>query len=256
MFIPLFKKKLAQEEYIHVLITHFNLDYSKTFPTVPLGQYKNPEWLGKRFDLFEKYCLPSVERQTDKNFLWLCTFHEDTPEPFMSRIKEYAAKYSYMKLYFGTRFDEYIQNFVGIIKENMPQKPYLVTTRLDNDDGIAVDYIENIHKNLYETKNGYFIDYIYGYIYDVAQKQPYFQKFRRNPFSTRVERWENAQTIRKFSHDTIDDHGDVLRVKNKNNPMWLQVIHENNVMNEVDGVIPNDLSDFKSRFIIAGEQNA
>jgi len=248
IFIPFFKKKLQNDDFVHVIITHFNLDYSKTFKTVPLGQYKNPEWLKERFYLFENFCLPSMLSQTDKNFIWLCTFHKETPEPFLSKIKEYHEKCPQMEVIFYDEYSKYRQNIVNIIKDKVEQKSYLVTTRLDNDDSFAIDYIENIHKHLYQTKKGYFIDFIYGYIYDTQNKEVHYQKFRRNPFSSRVEKWEFAKTVRMCAHDIINKYGDVHVVNSK--PMWIQNIHGGNVLNQVDGPIQKDLTDFKTRFII------
>ena len=248
MFIPFLKKKLNNpEDFNHVLITHFNLDYSKFYDTnkVPAGQYKNPEWLEKRFYLFEKYCLPTVNAQTNKNFVWFCTFHKDTPEPFMSKIKEYEKICPQMKIFFADEYLAYSKNISELIRNNTSAKKYIVTTRLDNDDGISCDYIDKIQKNLYQSHN-YFIDFWYGYIYDEQNDVLYYKKSRRNPFSTRVELYDNFETIRSVPHDSIGEYGDVYTIKTE--PVWLQVIHGKNILNKAEGKIVTDRKDFMERY--------
>ena len=193
-FIPIFKKKLKKNEYKHVIITHFNLDYSLARKDLPKEQYKNPEWLNHRFELFEKYCYPSIQQQINKNFIWLCTFHENTPEPFMAKIKEFEQNCPKMIVSYASEFIEYNNTVSDLVKSIIPKVPYLVTTRFDNDDSLAIDYIDEIQKRLYQY-DGYFIDFWYGYTYDAKNNIPYYIKTRRNPFSTRVEKWENAKTI-------------------------------------------------------------
>lgn len=248
MFIPFFRKKLKQSDFTHVVITHFNLDYATFYPQVPVGQYKNIDWLKKRFELFENYCLKTMIKQTNKNFIWLCFFHKDTPEPFMSKILKYKDLCPQIKIYFGDTFEKYCNSLAEIVKECIEPRKYLVTTRLDGDDCFSVDYIENIQQNIYETKKGYFLDFIYGYIYDEIKDEVHYQKFRRNPFCSRVERWEDLKTVRMIGHDRINQAGPIYMIKTK--PMWAQIIHGGNILNFVDGPIQKDLSDFKTRFLI------
>ena len=124
-------------------------------------------------------------------------------------------------------------------------KKYLITSRLDSDDSISKDYIETIHKNLHKGFS-YFIDFIYGYIYDAINKNVYSTKFRRNPFCTRIEKMKNAKTVYLISHDRINQYGYILQIKNK--PMWSQNIHGKNLLNKIDGDLQKDKSDFIERF--------
>ena len=66
------------ENFSHFLITRFNLN-------------RTARWLEHRFEVFERYCLPSVAAQTATDFRWLCLFDAATPEPYRRRIASYRA---------------------------------------------------------------------------------------------------------------------------------------------------------------------
>ena len=56
----------------HIVITRFNLKIwqkDKSNKTT-LGE----DWMEERFNLFERFCFPSLMHQSDKNFRWLCLF--------------------------------------------------------------------------------------------------------------------------------------------------------------------------------------
>ena len=247
-FIPFFWGKIHEGEYLHVINTCFNLNYN-SYDYIPKDLYKNPEWLEGRFVLFEKYCLPSIMSQTDKNFIWACLVHSETPEKYKQKFKEYQELCPQLKVFYDSGKGYYALKFKDFIKNELPQKKYLINTRLDSDDSFACDYIENIHKHLYKGLE-YFIDFIYGYIYDAENKQVYHTKFRRNPFITRVEKMKNLKTVYMIAHDKINQAGYVLQVKDKRHPMWAQVIHGTNMINKVDGDLQQDRTDFDKRFKI------
>ena len=69
-------------DFTHVIMTRFNVERPRRHDPMRL----DPDWLAGRFDLFEKYCLPSVAAQTARDFHWLVYFDAGTPEPIRRRI--------------------------------------------------------------------------------------------------------------------------------------------------------------------------
>lgn len=77
------------ENFSHFIITRFNLNlYAQDKHDLPT---RTERWLEHRFEVFERYCLPSVAAQTSKNFTWLCLFDAATPEAYRRRIGAYRA---------------------------------------------------------------------------------------------------------------------------------------------------------------------
>ena len=73
----------------HVILTRFNIRWDEQ-PTGPsLGT--NPEWLRDRLELFERYCLPSILKQTQPSFSWILFFDHETPPEFADRARAFSA---------------------------------------------------------------------------------------------------------------------------------------------------------------------
>lgn len=75
----------------HFIITRFNLPL---WPTTQKDPIHNIEYLRRRMQLFEDYCMPSVKQQTCQNFIWLCLFDVNTPEEIKNRLKELHNEYN------------------------------------------------------------------------------------------------------------------------------------------------------------------
>ena len=132
----------------HYLITRFNLkkegwDTSKN--NIPV---LTEEWLERRFKLFETFCFPSVKHQSNQNFTWFVYFDVDTPKVFKDRILGLSLGYSN----FQPQFVENMQAFVPAIQEelNKVNAAYIITSRIDNDDCIAYNYIADVQKRFVE----------------------------------------------------------------------------------------------------------
>src|SRR3712207_5718510 len=112
--------------FIHFIITRFNLR-SGDGSTRHLG----PQWLARRFGLFDRFCYPSVRGQSCANFTWLVMFDRDTPHAFKTRIDQYAREPGFVPVYLG---HSSIEETRRIVRERLPGgSDLLITTRLDND---------------------------------------------------------------------------------------------------------------------------
>ena len=98
-------------DFHHFLITRFNLH----FETPAWQKDKNhnetlsEEWMSSRLEIFEKYCLPSVLKQTNLNFRWIIFFDIKTTLPNRKIIEKLL-------------FDKFYQLFVidrGRVPPNM-----------------------------------------------------------------------------------------------------------------------------------------
>ena len=72
----------------HYLITRFNLKKTNWNPRWKINQQLalSDEWLKYRFELFEKYCFPSVYNQSNQNFTWCVFFDIKTPDYYKERV--------------------------------------------------------------------------------------------------------------------------------------------------------------------------
>ena len=66
--------------FVHFIVTRFNL---KIWSGVQL----DTSWYDHRIMLFESFCLPSIENQTNRSFHWLILCDSTTPPIYLERIK-------------------------------------------------------------------------------------------------------------------------------------------------------------------------
>ena len=72
--------------HTHLLLTRFNVRESEEFKLA-----LDEKWLDGRVKLFEEYCLPSVQKQTDSNFKWVILWDGETPQRFRDLEGKYSA---------------------------------------------------------------------------------------------------------------------------------------------------------------------
>ena len=163
----------------HYIITRFNLPIFQAKVAGKESTSCSKEYLQYRFELFEKYCMPSIMNQTCQNFKWLVLFDINTPDEFKQRITKLHNKYPNLVHCFldinkyKNVPDEYIklcEHYTETIKTHYPTKNY----DLKNDDLVILisdgvtDYIsetklqkvilslknETPHKIVYEILQG------------------------------------------------------------------------------------------------------
>jgi hypothetical protein len=211
----------------HFILTRFNVRsfYHDHEPT--------DAWLADRLELFRQYCLPSVAAQTDRRFRWLVFLDSKSPAWFRTEIEKSAADV-FEPVYVDGAFDA---DSVSTIVAGFVSAPTVVTSRLDNDDAIAKDFVEVV-RNACRGQDFEFVNLVNGA--QLAERRVYLRPYTKNPFSSLVERPEGRapRTVFMEHHYLIDKHGPIRNVRT-DHPMWLQVIHGGNVLNEVVGLRVN-----------------
>jgi hypothetical protein len=122
----------------HLLLTRFNLNYGGVYD----ARYSDA-WMRHRMQLFERYCLPSVARQTRQDFRWLIFFDRDRSADWRGEIDRLAALGPFTPI-----FLEGVAGLVPEIGKHAPSRGLLLTSRLDNDDVIHPDYIADIRREV------------------------------------------------------------------------------------------------------------
>lgn len=214
----------------HVILTRFNLP-SRGAESVVRAQ---DGWLRERVVLFERYCLPSVRTQTTQNFSWLVYFDPESPDWLLDRIRtEWAGAFS-------PRFREEVsrENLVADIRsvlgetQGQAYADTLLTTNLDNDDGLAHDFVERLQAApIGQGQTAVYL--VNGLIRRAADV--YRRTDRSNAFCSVAEPWTAPQTCWVDWHNTLHERMPVVEIAGK--PAWLQVVHEKNVSNKVHGVL-------------------
>ena len=225
------------------ILTRFNLTLWQTDKNS--NNTQTAEWLEQRFRLFEQFTLPSVLNQTDKNFKWIVLFSSETPIKYKSRIDEIRSRCPQFRAIgvapgqsanFGQIFKEVIENDLDGKKEGI-----VSTTYLDNDDALSVHYMETI-QNLISANyreivaQPAIINFRFGSQYFTEQKIASRASFKRNHFITMAEPLgsNSIKTVFGYgSHYYIGKHNGIRQIVVEKTDMWLEVIHDKNVINDV-----------------------
>ncbi len=235
----------------HILITRFNLP--KRWNSDKQGnEILDTVWLEERFDLFEIFCIPSIEGQTCKDFEWWVYFDENTDSFFKKRIESIERKHPIFKPKYEKSYDDFEANMPTEIHDSLKKenKDWLITTRFDNDDMLAKDTIAILQKKI-NYKNDSLLEIPWGYTLELNSKpKPKLRKIKLelNPFISYVEKVEKDRVIKSVYFYEHTEWRDVNSIIVSNRPQWVQVIHDKNLFNRISGELVSPLN-FNSRFI-------
>ena len=216
--------KIAGGEASHFVLTRFNVRsfYHASEPT--------DEWLRERLRLFRQYCLPALADQSSAQFLWLVFVDDQSPQWFRHEIEK-DARGRFEPVYVAGAFTaETVSEAVAARTD----APYVLTTRVDNDDAVARDFVQTI-QSCFQRQDFEFINLVNGAQY--ADGRAYLRPYTKNPFLSLVEAAGTAapETVFVEHHYRVDERGPVRNIRTAH-PMWLQVIHGGNVLNEIVGL--------------------
>jgi len=206
----------------HFVLTRFNVALAdRTAPS--------EAWLRSRLDLFSRTMLPAMAAQTEKGFVWLVLCDARSPAWFVQEITDRLGSTG-TPVWLKEQFSPELMSSEVSLRA---ARPYLITTRVDNDDSVARDFIEQI-QNHFVSQNMEFLNFTHG-----AQYQDgwvYYRSDPANAFCSLIERnsGQAVKTVFVDWHNRIGQHGPIRQINTV--PMWLQVVHGENLQNSVHGV--------------------
>jgi hypothetical protein len=215
------------------IITRYNLRTSFTGDRDPLS----PAWLASRRPLFEQFCAPYVNDQTDQAFKWFIGLDSDTPADEERWIKSAAPKATTVRATSHGEALGRIRNLLGT-----PADP-LITARLDSDDTLDLDYVANLRHaarlvagDIARKRLGRVICFANGCEHALAEDRWFDRHYPNNPFIALVEpsSQERYSTVMEHAHYDQSQHFDVLSIRNTR-PMWCIRVHGDNVANAIKG---------------------
>ena len=214
---------VISQSYTHLLLTRFNLQYEEK-DTIGIQQ----DWLEKRCALFETYCLPSIQKQTCQNFIWILVVDERTPEPYMSRILAYKNRMSQLSVISVPYYPDTEVLFHEIGTKYGKNGTILITSRVDNDDCLAENYIMEVQKLAREGKRGV-LSFPEGKQTFIQDNISYRIRFVDNHFLSRIET-QDFYTVLGFNHRDAGLYG--VQSISTDQPMWEEIVHSSNLIND------------------------
>lgn len=210
---------LSDKQFDHFLLTRFN---------VRLKERASDDWLRHRLAYFESMCMPSVLGQTSDNFRWLVFFDADRDEWFEERVNALAAGAFEPIWVDGSLTPETTVRAVA----DRSSAEWVITTRLDNDDAIAQDFIDEIQER-FEGLTTHFINFTSG-LQLSDEGELYFRSDPSNAFISLVEKRAEMLGVYVDWHDRVSKYAPVHQVSV--HPMWVQMVHGRNIGNAIRGI--------------------
>lgn len=220
-----------------VCLTRFNLE----IPSFYEGGEKiclNEDYLQNRFEIFEKYTLPSIISQTKTDFSWIVMFHEDTLPKFREKIDSFVERCPQMIPWFLSAEDgnKYVLRVSEYLKDRFPQKK-VITIRLDNDDIISKYFLEESEKHFSTPDSSVILSYMNGLQYDMERKYLIRYRYPSNHFLAMAKTTDDENNnILCFDHSLIADYFSKDEICFEDNPsaMWVEIISGTNVINSMN----------------------
>eukprot|EP00592_Proboscia_alata_P028255 CAMPEP_0194445644 /NCGR_PEP_ID=MMETSP0176-20130528/127984_1 /TAXON_ID=216777 /ORGANISM="Proboscia alata, Strain PI-D3" /LENGTH=131 /DNA_ID=CAMNT_0039272239 /DNA_START=377 /DNA_END=769 /DNA_ORIENTATION=- len=126
-------------------------------------------------EIFESFCLPTVQHQTNSNFLWIIRTDPMLDESLKSRLLHLLENASpwinvmligsnenpeiFRELIFDRMFNEDLVWYgsIEIAKKlhTMAQSHFVLETRLDADDGLHGNFMESLQQDVFQNENAY-----------------------------------------------------------------------------------------------------
>lgn len=218
-------------DFIHIISTRFNVPTEVWTKTRDGKKPLSEEWLKHRFHIFQQYTLPSFINQTNKKFVWLVFFDENTPKEYKDIIASIQKRFPTFSPIFVKDFNHMRETLIKTIPTLYKSSTeYVITTDIDNDDMIHKDFVETL-QSLYQPKHDLVIDLRKGLQVTLKNTDTSANVFfmAYSPFISIVEHKDNVQCVIKENHVNYRQYRDVAF--NDSDILFIQIVHENNMVN-------------------------
>lgn len=217
-------------DYKHFIFTRYNLGIydKKEIKTASGATVSVEDWMEYRLFLFSSTSR-SLTLQNNPNFIWIVGIDKQTPVEDRAFIRGFVD----IKVVFCE--SEIKEFFLSKILPTVKQ-PYIITTRLDNDDRLRRTVIQTIQENF--RKKTEILD-LYGRQLDEDTNQEFETNRTRpnSPFLSLVEpNSPDAKTCFHCNHTNMVDHFPSRFIGDENQYYYLQIIHDHCSMNKVSGI--------------------
>ena len=228
------------ENYSHFIITRFNLNlYAQDKHDLPT---RTDRWLEHRFEVFERYCLPSVAAQTSGNFTWLCLFDAATPESCRRRIEGYKARCPQFEAVYYTaaqaaNLTENLRTTIAAyVSCDRKGRKWGRAWRLVwcgwDSDAFSSDVVELLQRELRPAPGKRIYSLLYGYQYFTDRRFALKMRYTNNHFLTLVEPFDaHTETIISYRHTKAIRQLPTIYLSTARGK-WLEIVHEDNVSND------------------------
>lgn len=168
-------------------------------------------------------------------------FDSKTPERFRAKIDAYQKLCPQMVPVFVE--PEHGRYFATIFRDEMAKRLHgerALSTYLDNDDALNLGFVEDLQQRAETLADGTFIRYSDGYQFYTEGRFMLQIHYPRNHFVSVVEKGDPAAVKGIFGygrHFYIDDiEGARIEVIDRQ-PMWCEVVHEKNMINDANFLV-------------------
>src|SRR5690606_19158053 len=189
-------------------------------------------WLYYRLGFFVDACLPSVRSQRGAEpFEWLVLFDDRCSDGFRADVEE-LAEGAFTPLWSHKPFRR--DSFAEPVAERN-HAPYVITTRIDSDDAMAIDFMASVQKQI-DGQERLFVNFPRGIQID-RSGAVYRSDVLSSPFLSLIEQrrdGELPETVYVAKHARARGHAPLREVRAP--VMWAQVLHGTNLSNIVNGV--------------------
>jgi hypothetical protein len=135
--------------FVHIIVTIFNLNRI------------DEAWIEHRIPIYQDYTAQSILQQTNQNFLWINLLDHRTPPRFICRLNQIVQykpnvifkvlqitpipkdKDNIWQPFVNAR--EFLIPFISTFATNQ-----VITTILDNDDALCVNYVDAVQRYVYQ----------------------------------------------------------------------------------------------------------
>ena len=221
-------------KFTHYLITRFNIVEKTRVWDKNQQPILDADWLYHRLDLFTRFCVPTVSGQSEKSFKWLIYLDAASDAGLINTIKQLTAELSNTILCYA----EDMTGFLKDVDQRLRNSPtsFVISSRVDNDDGLGRDYISTIQK-YFKEQDGLLINLLGGVCYDIDQKVlTQLKKSELNHYGSLIELTNPLKghlTIFGFRHTSPLSHLTILNVLTEGS--WLKIIHTRNARSQLKG---------------------
>lgn len=227
-------------KFTHYLVTRFNVPVERWQHDKSGHATLDDAWFDHRLDLFSTYCLPSVFHQTNQDFQWLIYCDPKISPSQLLKLSKLIANVTRFTIRMADSLERMLDDLRQLISE--AGTPYVITSRLDNDDAIAIDFIHDIQSR-YEEKDLMLLHFDDGIAYDCIDRvATRMQTKVHNTFTSLVERVAAPHaivTVYGFHHTEIPTSIQIVHIPGGEH--WLKVIHDRNLRSQLAGIPVNHI---------------